>query len=149
LSNCTSHDDILSTLTHVQGPYAFIYVTTDRIYFGKDPMGRRSLLYSYDMKYFVLSSCALQKSPSWIELPVDGIYCLQFNQDRWYLELYRWDDLYSIHNIVPVLVTRPDNMISPDNMTDIEPLYEESLEKFTRLLSQSVHKRVTNIHDHM
>jgi len=46
-SNCENVQDILSTLSNIHGPWSFIYYQTlkQRLWFGRDFFGRRSLLW--------------------------------------------------------------------------------------------------------
>lgn len=127
LSRCENAGQVLSFLSRIEGPFAFIYVNVRGFYhlfstnsffqktqryilFGKDPMGRRSLLYSYRQGgHFALSStaCSLHERESqertiWEELSVDGIYCLRFDENRCNIELYSWNYVYNSNSVVSI-----------------------------------------------
>ena len=67
-------NNIISTLKQIQGPYSFIYYrvqlqycineqkSEDTIYFGRDPVGRRSLVLHVDMKKQFVSICSAYKA---------------------------------------------------------------------------------------
>jgi asparagine synthetase B (glutamine-hydrolysing) len=136
---------ILATISRTQGPYSFIFVTKQTIYFGKDPMGRRSLLHTYDGQAFKLTSTAPDKS-AWNELGTDGIYSLDRNTNS--LTLHLWSDMYERYNVTPVLISRPETSITPEQDFIIDAnLYQQSVDKLIILLTRSVEKRVTNIYD--
>ncbi|KAL5352462.1 hypothetical protein ACLOAV_002410 [Pseudogymnoascus australis] len=69
---------VLDVLRTVSGPFAFVYYDKIHrlVYFGRDCLGRRSLLYnSEDISDAILfSSIADSTSSSWKEVEADGIY---------------------------------------------------------------------------
>jgi asparagine synthetase B (glutamine-hydrolysing) len=70
---------VLETIRSIEGPFAFVYVDkrAGRIYYGRDRLGRRSLLIKQpDDGTVCLSSLADSASPSWTEVEADGIYVL-------------------------------------------------------------------------
>ncbi|XXG98659.1 hypothetical protein Hte_004986 [Hypoxylon texense] len=71
---------ILNTLRSIDGPFAFIYYDTQikRLYFGRDRLGRRSLLISQaeDGNSISFSSIADVSTAGWEEVQADGIYSL-------------------------------------------------------------------------
>ncbi len=83
---------IINILTKVSGPYAFIFYHSalNKIYYGRDSFGRRSLLHvPLENKIVALSSVKLQliqpnhaiDSVVWDEVPIGGIYqyCINSN----------------------------------------------------------------------
>uniref|UniRef100_A0A8C1Z5Y4 Asparagine synthetase domain-containing protein 1 n=1 Tax=Cyprinus carpio TaxID=7962 RepID=A0A8C1Z5Y4_CYPCA len=80
MAQCTS--DMLSLLSQVKGPWAFIYYQkVERcIWFGRDFFGRRSLLWKFDPEgtSFTLSSVASMPvdniQSQWQEVPPSGVY---------------------------------------------------------------------------
>lgn len=68
---------VLDVLRCIEGPFAFIFLDkpSSRLFYGRDRLGRRSLLVRRDSG-FVLSSVAETASPSWVEVEADGIYVL-------------------------------------------------------------------------
>ncbi|KAF8898510.1 asparagine synthase-domain-containing protein [Infundibulicybe gibba] len=67
----------------IEGPYAFVYYrsASQHLYFGRDPLGRRSLLIhkpDVDRPYFLLTSVSAGQDPQYNleELSTQFIYCL-------------------------------------------------------------------------
>lgn len=78
LEKADSDIELLSLLTSIEGPFAFIYyrASSNKIWFSRDCLGRRSLLwYRSENGPFMLSSVA-QADMDWEEVPADGIYCI-------------------------------------------------------------------------
>ncbi|KAM0427541.1 hypothetical protein ACHAPT_007501 [Fusarium lateritium] len=69
---------ILDVLRAIEGPFAFIYLDkpTKRLYYGRDRLGRRSLLVK-DGLPFALSSIAETPVEGWSEVEADGCYTLE------------------------------------------------------------------------
>ncbi|KAF6835700.1 asparagine synthase related protein [Colletotrichum plurivorum] len=73
-------DAVLDALRSIQGPFAFVYfdASQSRLYFGRDRLGRRSLLISRE-DGLRLSSIAESASPAWMEVEANGIYVLELS----------------------------------------------------------------------
>ncbi|KAL3962196.1 hypothetical protein ACCO45_003719 [Purpureocillium lilacinum] len=73
-------DDVLDALRDIQGPFAFIFFDKParRIYYGRDRLGRRSLLIEKG-DAFSLSSVAESSKQGWAEVEADGCYTLDLN----------------------------------------------------------------------
>lgn len=71
---------VLEALREIEGPFAFIYFDKParRLYYGRDRLGRRSLLVNKGQPY-VLSSIPESASDQWIEVEADGCYSLQLD----------------------------------------------------------------------
>lgn len=76
---------IIQVLRSIDGPFAFVFFdrTSKKLYFGRDRLGRRSLLLRFDGQGLVLSSVAESKEPGWKEVEADGIYVLELNACRY------------------------------------------------------------------
>lgn len=76
---------IRNILHTISGPFAFVFVDRihSQVYFGRDRLGRRSLLYSIDSDSTTLyfSSVADLHSGFWQEVEADAIYQLSFEAD--------------------------------------------------------------------
>lgn len=76
----------LHHLQHISGPYSFVYYDSfhQLVYFARDCIGRRSLLYNVDdvPGTVLLSSIAGSASGSWKEVEADGIYVLALDQTK-------------------------------------------------------------------
>ncbi|KAF9769482.1 hypothetical protein IL306_013089 [Fusarium sp. DS 682] len=73
--------DVLDILRAIEGPFAFIYLDkpAKRLYYGRDRLGRRSLLVK-DGSPFVLSSIAETPVDGWTEIEADGCYTLDLSK---------------------------------------------------------------------
>ncbi|KAF7544748.1 hypothetical protein G7Z17_g9699 [Cylindrodendrum hubeiense] len=72
---------LLDALRAVEGPFAFIYFhkPTRRLYYGRDRLGRRSLLVKAGLP-FALSSVAETPMEGWAEVEADGCYVLSLDE---------------------------------------------------------------------
>jgi asparagine synthetase B (glutamine-hydrolysing) len=74
---------ILTTLRSIQGPFAFLYYDAPgrHLYFGRDRLGRRSLLINKAAgpHAIALSSVADSRDPGWAEVQADGIYSMHLD----------------------------------------------------------------------
>ncbi|KAK5990764.1 Asparagine synthetase domain-containing protein C4F6.11c [Cladobotryum mycophilum] len=84
-------DSVLNALRSIDGPFAFIYLDkpTNRLYYGRDRLGRRSLLVKQGDE-FSLSSIADVPAVGWAEVEADGCYTIQL------------DEANSAHNLLPI-----------------------------------------------
>lgn len=80
-----SIDGVLDILRSISGPFAFVYhdKVHGLVYFGRDCLGRRSLLYNADdmPNTIQLSSIAGAAAGSWKEVEADGIYVLVLDKE--------------------------------------------------------------------
>lgn len=69
---------ILKVLRSIDGPFAFVFFDkpSAKVYFGRDRLGRRSLLIRQDGQRSVLSSIADPVDSRWKEVEADGVYVL-------------------------------------------------------------------------
>lgn len=70
---------LLEAISHISGPYAMIYLDleTHCLWFGRDCLGRRSLLLHKDMSRGISLSSVIADDTStsdWIEVEADGMY---------------------------------------------------------------------------
>ncbi|ROW04419.1 hypothetical protein VMCG_05032 [Cytospora schulzeri] len=75
---------ILGLFRSIKGPFAFVYFdkASRKVYFGRDRLGRRSLLVREEGQQLVLSSVADSTDPLWKEVEADGIYVLDLNDEK-------------------------------------------------------------------
>lgn len=75
-------DPVLEALREVEGPFAFVFLDkpAGRVYFGRDCLGRRSLLIKNDGG-LTLSSIAETTSGDWSEVEADGCYYVSVDQE--------------------------------------------------------------------
>jgi len=76
-------DAILRVFRSVEGPFAFVYFDKPggTLFFGRDRLGRRSLMINGDGLPSGLTLCSIAESrdPSWREVEADGIYAMDFS----------------------------------------------------------------------
>lgn len=74
---------ILGVLQNISGPFAFVYLDKyhNQLYFGRDRLGRRSLLHKTDgHTNLQLSSIADTVSGPWMEIEADAVHRISFNE---------------------------------------------------------------------
>lgn len=76
-----SRDSVLDALRSIEGPFAFIFLDkkAKRLYYGRDRLGRRSLLLKRGEE-FLLSSIAEAPAVGWAEVDADGCYTIQLSE---------------------------------------------------------------------
>lgn len=69
---------ILQVLRCIDGPFAFVFFdkSSSKVYYGRDCLGRRSLVIREEGQTVVLSSITDAADPQWKEVDADGIYVL-------------------------------------------------------------------------
>ncbi|GAB0137160.1 hypothetical protein EsDP_00005440 [Epichloe bromicola] len=72
-------ESVLDVLRGIEGPFAFIYYekAARRLYYGRDRLGRRSLLVKPGNPFLLASIADSPPSVGWTEVEADGIYVLQ------------------------------------------------------------------------
>lgn len=87
IRSLSAMNDLPFLLGQIEGPYAFVYYHAEsgKLYFARDPLGRRSLLIhkpSVSNLYFLLASVSVGDDQGYImeELSTDGIFCLDVKQ---------------------------------------------------------------------
>ena len=100
--------DILSSIT---GPYAFVFYDAPhhRVFYGRDALGRRSLLTKgHSISGLVLSSiCDPTELEGWMEVEADGIYVLDLTAN---IDLS--EDINPVTHI-PWVVDGPESILTP------------------------------------
>lgn len=84
-------ENVTDFLTSLEGPYAFIYLNKRRkkLYFARDPYGRRSLLLGKSNKIVVLCSVAKRTTDfEFIEVPTTGVFCYDLSTHK--ITLFSW-----------------------------------------------------------
>ncbi|CAG2058730.1 unnamed protein product [Timema podura] len=89
---------LLQVMCTVRGPYSFIYWnnTSKRLWFGRDRIGRHSLLWQINTlrSMLALTSVAKKSRPEFQEVPACGIFCAHLDENN--AVSSRVDDLISI-----------------------------------------------------
>lgn len=83
-------------LRKIEGPYSIIYYrkSNNVLYFGRDIIGRHSLLLTIDNddNLLTLASVASKKIGEMIEVPAIGIFAMNLNNSRINLACYPWKE---------------------------------------------------------
>jgi asparagine synthetase B (glutamine-hydrolysing) len=97
---------VLEALKSICGPFAFVFFDNTRkyLYFGRDRLGRRSLLYhiAENTNTIKLSSVSDPKIGLWNEVEADGIYVLSWSRDEATRELQHLDTSLMLTSRFPV-----------------------------------------------
>ncbi|KAI6132651.1 asparagine synthase-domain-containing protein [Pisolithus croceorrhizus] len=163
--DCTP-DSVPSLLGSVEGPYAFVFYdsSSEKLYFARDPLGRRSLLIhrpSPSGPYFLLSSVSAGDHPAYQfeELPTEGIFCLDVGLIR-----QSSDGLDDCLSTIPrrasaakfAEISRVNTAHPPEDIPLLDPFecepfpkaWSDAVDEFIAHLDRSVMLRVRDIPVH-
>ncbi|KAM0511184.1 hypothetical protein ACHAPE_010135 [Trichoderma viride] len=140
-----SRDSVLDALRSIEGPFAFIFLDkkTKRLYYGRDRLGRRSLLLKRGEE-FLLSSVAEAPAVGWAEVEADGCYTIQLSETSSPKDLmpvrHDWDQTEALVSSIGVF-----NASIPTAATT--PLSSQSLsvEQLRDHLTESLQLRVLQV----
>ncbi|ORE10373.1 N-terminal nucleophile aminohydrolase [Rhizopus microsporus var. microsporus] len=151
LTKADSQEAILSIFSRIEGPYAFVFwqAATKKLWFGRDCLGRRSLLMHRQSDLLLLSSVGLVNE-AWEELAANGIYCVDMTKEGSdNIQLFSWSQTDLPLLPFPRLnTTLPQHLKTVDN-PQLAPAIDEQQEQivvdFIHVLSESVKSRVADI----
>lgn len=161
-----SSEEIAKTLASIYGEFAFAFyhAATSTLWFGRDRLGRRSLLWKRGQNTLDLVSVAT-RGHGWGEVGTEGLYCLdlkdpgedglRFTLHRWYAETSMptgFKEGLTLLNHGPIRQALIDNM-SEDRipwpptakLEDVAPHLVATVDSFERTLRTAVKRRVWNI----
>ncbi|XP_076761740.1 asparagine synthetase domain-containing protein 1 [Xylocopa sonorina] len=96
LNNFKLSSNILSVFEQIQGPYSFIYYqkSSNLLYFGRDIIGRHSLLLKMDtdQNVLTLTSVASKQINKIVEVPAIGIFSVNLSNSRVNLACHPWKE---------------------------------------------------------
>jgi asparagine synthetase B (glutamine-hydrolysing) len=81
-----SDSQVLDVLQRIEGPYSIVYwqASTSRLWFARDCLGRRSLLWhkpaSAQDNFYLSSVSSTADVNFWEEVPANGIYCIHMDR---------------------------------------------------------------------
>lgn len=137
---------IMDILLQIQGPYAFIFYSAvqQRLYYGRDPFGRRSLVTgnSVDETILSISSCCFFNSSEfiWNEVPISGIYSIPIKDNT----PITMDERFCLNWPATCLrLNRPFQDFSALNSHTADTMQLSS--KFLSLVHNSLHKRIVRL----
>ncbi|KAJ7275298.1 asparagine synthase-domain-containing protein [Mycena haematopus] len=156
-------EQVANLFGSIEGPYAFVYyhALSQRVFFARDPLGRRSLLVhkpSTRNAYFLLASVSVGPDPSheFEELPTEFIYSLELRELLKGGEMVRKFDSYVTsfsRSSVNALYSQPARVnteLPPDNWPLITGLetpdhLAQAVDDLIYHLDRSVELRVRDI----
>lgn len=98
--------EILEVLRSFFGPFAFVFLDNahKQLFFGRDRLGRRSLLFSNldDLSALQLSSTADPKNGHWEELEADAIYLISFRDEDAVNKVHHSDSKPLLSSVLPL-----------------------------------------------
>eukprot|EP01127_Copromyxa_protea_P021803 TRINITY_DN759_c3_g1_i1.p1 TRINITY_DN759_c3_g1~~TRINITY_DN759_c3_g1_i1.p1 ORF type:complete len:585 (+),score=113.26 TRINITY_DN759_c3_g1_i1:274-2028(+) len=145
LLECSAPSSVQETMKRLRGPWAFAFYQkkTSTLYFGRDPVGRRSLLISYKKNNLALSSVFLDDPYfSWNEVDTHGIYSIQFSETEsasGVMQLLPWDKSETL----PKRDTLPTETLDSKSV-EVQELWKKYSEGLYDALFRSVQLRVIN-----
>jgi len=100
----------MSVLRKIEGPYCLVYYqkSSNMLYFGRDIVGRHSLLLKVDNKTnsLTLASVANKKMREIVEVPAIGIFAMNLNMSQINLACYPWKEPdWRFTDIIKILET--------------------------------------------
>jgi len=74
---------VLKVLSSISGPFAFVFLDKvhGRFFFGRDRLGRRSLLYNATSNSIEFASTSDPSNGNWKEVEADAIYMISYNTE--------------------------------------------------------------------
>ncbi|PPQ98886.1 hypothetical protein CVT24_003517 [Panaeolus cyanescens] len=169
LCQTTTSEDVRDVMAAIEGPYAFVFyqAKSRRLYFSRDPLGRRSLLYSLPLPghpYFMLSSVSSETATCDLkELPTPHIYAIDLAVDspallttavfQDIMEIPRRCSTHLEGNIPPFFADPitintsipPEELPFTTSLDEIPDHMNEAVANFIDHFDQSVKHQVVNI----
>ncbi|CAK7233279.1 hypothetical protein SEUCBS140593_008548 [Sporothrix eucalyptigena] len=153
----TAADDALSVLRAVEGPFAFVYYdgVTNRLFYGRDRLGRRSMLQQTTGDRLTLSSvsdvpedASASTHLPWTEVEADGVYVMDLQHDHPLMSIVRhdWSDEFagdSTDNVVSGLGR--SNMASDPGESGRLTVDSQSVQELRDQLTASLRLRALNV----
>lgn len=161
LSLCRTESDILAVFGRIQGEFALVFYHSESrcLYFGRDYLGRRSLLLHASKKgHILISSVGLSlqtadcQDPAWNEVSTQGLFKIDLSKTKT-IECIPWSSTdtfvsqsLEINSTIPsqLDLTTPTTF---DSLPEIQPdsLMHSYMHQFESVLHQSVNRRVESI----
>ncbi|KAF8078403.1 asparagine synthase-domain-containing protein [Lyophyllum atratum] len=167
-------EQIRDLFASIEGPYAFVYYQSSlrRLFFARDPLGRRSLLIHKPTPvspYLLLASVSAGIDPRYDfeELCTDHIYCLDLSQVQYNLQDSEFSSAilpiprrssspqdpsfsspFAEPSKVNTLLPPPEDITPVENLSQVPEHLTKVVEDFIYHLDRSVMLRVRNIPYH-
>lgn len=131
--------NVLTTLQNIAGEYAFVFIDNNTIWFGRDCIGRRSLVYKIEGKDFVISSVTdhvTDTEDSWVQCSGGVVY--QLNIDTMELKEHSW----GYPEDAPALFY-PYEKVSRDVILTTPDIIQQHSSQFKELLTEALLQRTS------
>jgi len=144
LHGASSHEEVLSVFSAIRGPFACVYYhsTQRRVYFGRDCLGRRSLVTATTQcGEKIIASIPTDPALQWSEVDAEGIFYIDLDESAW------------ISNLAPFTVENkppPTSMVCCSLSKSIFRSFTLTTKVFSISRSKHDHSRAstrTNIRD--
>ncbi|KAI8328405.1 asparagine synthase-domain-containing protein [Blakeslea trispora] len=157
LEAAETEEAILSTMQQIEGPFAFVYYRASHqiIYFGRDCLGRRSLLWHPSSPFLLSSVGRAGQGSRWEEVPAKGIYAIDLHQYKASedIQLFPWTFetkqpktlMFPFPRLNTDLPSLPVPVADPDTMPEIDETMQQAIDQFRAVLATSVQQRVADI----
>ncbi|ORX49874.1 hypothetical protein DM01DRAFT_1338005 [Hesseltinella vesiculosa] len=148
---------LLKLVARIEGPFAFVFwhQRFNNVWFSRDCLGRRSLLWRQDPEKFMLSSVAANDSAiAWEEIPSQGVYRLKLSpSDSLQPELHPWSfdpvsELTMPFDRLNTAVPTDQDLQPVADVNDMPAIcasMETTMKDMTRTLDLAVQRRVADI----
>lgn len=160
-NNLPVDEAVVKALYRIQGPYAFIFYSPrhGKVFYGRDKLGRRSLLRSgvQGGSLMISSVCSGRSSGTWTEVEANGIYVIDLSNEPDNLVEKRipWPEsedkhvqvssfLNSIYFYTLVTYTQSNQLPSDSPVPRLE-LGTPAVDDLLKNLRRSLTVRITNI----
>ena len=154
LSNAKSEQEVIDILARLEGPaaYVFYHKNLNQVWFGRDILGRHSLLIDLKSCHCILTSVALQNS-NFVEVDALGIFELALGQST-SLTLSSWlewkstenanlpIDQYNVSISSPLRALTEVKCDNANSIADFIKVEKANLDQFEAILLQAVGERI-------
>ncbi|OQR95727.1 cGMP-dependent protein kinase [Thraustotheca clavata] len=138
---------VMEAMLAVEGPYAFVWYhsNTKTLVYGRDPLGRRSLLVSLPKNTnepFVIASASVG-SGTFTELPCTGVFYVQITS---LLPIHvPWNNTRKLSPLILPSDTRLENLPFTSDIVSSSPSMLTAAKELLRVLSHAVGVRIQSI----
>ena len=124
----TSHN-VINVLNKISGPFAFVFYDGSRqtLYYGRDRLGRRSLLQQTSELGDLKLSSVIDRNGEWSEVSYDGVQVLGFSESTKQPKIVGWNEPFPAVNGMLPTKRRPSLKSSSPSVTLLQQYLFESM----------------------
>ncbi|KAG5363031.1 Asparagine synthetase domain-containing protein [Yarrowia sp. B02] len=133
--------DVISALQKIKGEYAFVFVDGNTVWFGRDCIGRRSLVYKIEGDEFVISSVTdhvVDAEDKWIQCAGGVLY--ELNVEELSIKEHTWGYKKDTETLSLIY---PYGRVSLDVVELTDTVVSEHTTQFKQLLREALAVRTT------